>query len=80
MEGMPRICIEIDEDLLAKVAEELETSTVQETVTTAIREVYGAKKRIELIAGVSRPGFAEALRAMERADKVLVDRNAGESD
>ncbi len=71
MEGMLRIYIEIDEDLLAKAADELETSTVQETVNTAIREVYGAKMRIELIAGVSRPGFFESYLASERAKKTL---------
>ncbi len=80
MEGMLRICIEIDESVLAKAAEELETSDAQETVSEAIRVVKGIKGRCGFVAGVSRPGFFETYLAMERAEKALADFVPQESD
>ncbi len=75
MEGMLRICIEIDEDLLAKAAEELETSAgdAQATITEALDEIHNARKRIELVALISRPEIQEAFEVMERAEKLISD-------
>ena len=64
---MPKTSVDIDQDIARAAAEILGTTTLRATIDAALREIVGARRRIELL---------ELLSEEDRFDFRLVDERA----
>lgn len=53
---MPKTSVDVDRDIAREAAAILGTRTLRETIDAALREVVDAKRRLEVIAVLSREG------------------------